>query len=930
MNRVLSVLATVGILFCISTSQAQTSMSLQGGVSMTVQSGTNVNVQGNIEILNNSGIDNSGNVILSGDWTNNSGSDGLINSSPGMVTLNGDTQEIGGADQTLFYDLRIGGNSFKWLSINTEVEHELDLGNQEFYTDTFNLLISSTIDTAITRSSGFVSSTGNGRLTRRMALNSEYLFPVGSRSIGYRPVSLTPSNNFSNTFSARLVANDPSNDGFDRAQKDTSLCSINDAYYHIIERDNGISAMDIKIGFDSIQDGNFGKIGAWINQPQWQNTISGNAIVSYLGNLKLLEIPTWTDFSNGAFALGDEAYIPQIVSSGPLTFCQPASIQLTTTQPFPNLQWSNGSTNDTISVSASADISVIGSDPSGCTGTSDTISILALAQPTAGYAQSVLGFDASFANQSIDALSYYWDFGDGDTSSAANPTHTYAANGTYAVCLISSNVCGNDTTCKSVVINCPAPQAAYGISRNNLEVTFNNNSSAGQNTYYWVFGDGDTSSASNPVHTYDSVGTYQTCLVTTNLCGSDTVCRLVTVTCLLPNGNFTSSVNGLSVSFTNISTNGGSYTWLFGDGDSALAANTSHTYSTPGTYQVCMIAANSCGNDTVCQNVTVTCTLPNSAFNYSKSNQTVTFTDQSTNGVTSWFWDFGDGNSSTLTNPSYVYSNPGTYQACLITTNSCGNDTSCQTITVTCPLPIPNFSYSSSSLQVNFNDLSSSGTTSWYWDFGDGNSSTSQNPGYTYNLPGTYQVCLISGNSCGEDTVCQTVTVTCQEPIAGFSDSISDLRVDFKDLSNFSPTGWIWDFGDGTSSNNPNPSHSYSNYGIYTVCLIVDNNCGTDTICKTINIEPVGLDEIEFGVNYSVFPNPVKSNVYIQIKSEQSSILSVTLINAVGQEIRSEVNSGYVLEQNLEWDMSQLSSGFYFVKAEFENGILTRKIQLVE
>jgi len=104
-----------------------------------------------------------------------------------------------------------------------------------------------------------------------------------------------------------------------------------------------------------------------------------------------------------------------------------------------------------------------------------------------------------------------------------------------------------------------------------------------------------------------------------------------------------------------------------------------------------------------------------------------------------------------------MYAHSGTYQVQLISSNACGIDTIIKSVNVVCE-PIANFNYSVSYLSVSFSD-SSLNSSSRVWDFGDGSSDTSLNPSHTYTQSGTYQVCLISNNSCSSDTICQSFTV---------------------------------------------------------------------------------------------------------------------------------------------------------------------------
>ena len=204
-------------------------------------------------------------------------------------------------------------------------------------------------------------------------------------------------------------------------------------------------------------------------------------------------------------------------------------------------------------------------------------------------------------------------------------------------------------------------------------------------SWSWAFGDASTSTDQNPVHTYAADGTYNVCLTTTNSCSSDTSCMNVTVadsSCTPATAAFTSAPSGLTVAFTDASTDPSAWNWDFGDGNTSTAQNPSYTYDSAGTYTVCLIVTNPCSADTSCTNITVTvCATPVASFTSSSSDLTVTFADASTN-TTSWSWDFGDGNTSNSQNPTYSYSAAGTYNVCLTANSGCATDVMCDSVTV--------------------------------------------------------------------------------------------------------------------------------------------------------------------------------------------------------------------------------------------------------
>lgn len=136
---------------------------------------------------------------------------------------------------------------------------------------------------------------------------------------------------------------------------------------------------------------------------------------------------------------------------------------------------------------------------------------------------------------------------------------------------------------------------------------------------------------------------------------------------------------------------------------------------------------------------------------------------------------------------------------------------------------------------VAFTDLSTGGPTSWSWSFGDGGTSTALNPSHQYQSPGSYAVSLTVSNASGSNTKAQAgyITVNLAPPTAGFYGTPlsgpAPLTVSFFDQSSGSPTSWLWDFGDGSTSSQQNPTHRYDNPGNYSVTLAVTAATGTAT-----------------------------------------------------------------------------------------------------
>jgi PKD repeat protein len=459
--------------------------------------------------------------------------------------------------------------------------------------------------------------------------------------------------------------------------------------------------------------------------------------------------------------------------------------------------------------------------------------------PVVGFSNTVAGLTANFTNSSINATSFSWSFGDGGTSTLQNPSHIYATSGSYQVCLTATSACGSTTQCSTVVLNCPTPATNFSFTNINLNYSFTSLATGGPTSFFWTFGDGGTSTLQNPTHLYANVGTFQVCLIATNSCGADTLCQAITVTCQPPNATFNNVANNLTVNFTNTSTgNPTTYQWSFGDGSgNSIQTNPTYTYSAPGTYQVCLTAINSCGSDSGCVNVTVGCPAPTSNFNFTTIGNTANFANLSSAGATSYAWNFGDGNTSNLQNPSHTYTATGTFNACLITSSVCGADTFCRQVIITCVPPAAAFSFAVANDSVaSFTNQASPNSTSWVWNFGDGSPVTSTaNPTHVYQAPGTYIVCLEVINTCGRDTICQPVTITCVNPTAGYTIQVTNAVANFISLS-LNAASYHWDFGDGYTSTQQNPIHAYTASGIFTACLTVTNFCGSNTSCQNLVI----------------------------------------------------------------------------------------------
>lgn len=453
--------------------------------------------------------------------------------------------------------------------------------------------------------------------------------------------------------------------------------------------------------------------------------------------------------------------------------------------------------------------------------------------PTSGETPLRVSYSAEGSyDQDGSISSYYWTFGDGSSSSQFSGSHTYNSPGTYQVRLKVTDDDGATGSASLVVYvherakEPPVANANADPTSGNTPLSVNFSSSGSYDpdgsitSYYWTFGDGGTSSSSNPSHTYNNPGTYTATLTVTDnddLTDTDSVTIKVEPP---PNHPPTIVLD-------------------FPNGGEVLSGTVGIQYH---------------GRDDDRDSLEVTIQLSDnggSSWQTIKSSLHSTFPDFTESNLP---WDTttvpdgdnyrmraiaDDGNGGTDTDTSGIFE-----------IRNRRNEP-----------PQADFDWTPSSPkegeEVSFNDRSDDPDgyiDSWHWDFGDGSTSTSQNPRHTYSSAGNYEVCLrVTDNEGASDTACKNISIgrQIQPPTADFSWEPSNPKageaVHFHDESR-DPDGyiasWSWDFGDGGSSSSQNPTHTYSSSGSYQICLTAtDNDGASDESCKTLTCSPKDADE---------------------------------------------------------------------------------------
>ena len=235
----------------------------------------------------------------------------------------------------------------------------------------------------------------------------------------------------------------------------------------------------------------------------------------------------------------------------------------------------------------------------------------------------------------------------------------------------------------TTMLRAQVPVASFTTSQDSgcapLLINFTNTSS-GAISYQWSLGNGNNSSLQHPSSSYINAGNYTVVLIATSATGGKYTTTGVITILGDPIANFTASplsvCSSESITFTNTSTGASSYIWDFGDGSSSNATNTTHQYNTPGTYNIKLIAINIYG----CEDIEIKSnyiTVNPSPFAQISANQysscdvnTIFQFTGTANNISNWNWDFGDGNTSSVQNPSHQYAGTGSYPIRLIVTSN--------------------------------------------------------------------------------------------------------------------------------------------------------------------------------------------------------------------------------------------------------------------
>jgi gliding motility-associated-like protein len=516
--------------------------------------------------------------------------------------------------------------------------------------------------------------------------------------------------------------------------------------------------------------------------------------------------------------------------------------------------------------------------------------------------------------------------GAANTSTDSIAKHRFSAPGVYSIKLkvteeracVDSITMTNYIEARGPIVNFINDQAQICSG---TTVTFTDKSSKTTtdtanpllNTYLWNFGDGSTSTLQNPTHTFVGAGNYTVKLEVTdnNGCTNEkSITNSVIVPPVLAGFSTTRDSyctdNSTLISFTSTAVGTiTSYDWdMDGDGIFEIingTANQTRTFPTKGVYTIRQRVTSNLGcQNSFTKNITIVdgtggIVLADPYLGCAPATAVLLPAD-SASVVSSYLWDFGDGKTSTLRNPTHDYLKPGKYSLTLteVLTGGCSKSS---TVVVEVGGALGAFSYntapSCTPYTVTLRADNLAGVGSLIWDFGDGSTFTekvakgvnSKTISHTYNSSGSKLPILILKDSvCGNSVSLFDLTKrinTSEPPVAAFGastingQSCEKYILQFTDSSTLKDirypiASWDWDFGDGSHSALQNPKHSFATPGNYTVKLSISNNFITggcnSTVSKNIGVNPLPVvtisnDDQEIYTNTSTLPMTLSSAI---------------------------------------------------------------------
>ncbi|MFT5723363.1 MAG: parallel beta-helix repeat protein [Bacteroidia bacterium] len=624
--------------------------------------------------------------------------------------------------------------------------------------------------------------------------------------------------------------------------------------------------------------------------------------------------------------------------------CEKAGIQFTNMTTGTNTYaWTFGDAgtsaakdpNHTYASANTYSVSLTATNSSNCSSTA-TKTVVVSAQPTVSFATTspCVGSDAAFTNNSTQGANS-WTLGDGATSRLTNPNHRYASAGTYSVKLTVTTAAGcTNSMTNSVTVN-PNPVASFTSNAlcTGPNATFTNTSTIGGGSIansQWNYGDGNIGTSNS--HTYTKAGVYNVTLMVTSDKGCMTSSTSPVAVYEAPTAKFSANnvCLGGEAKFTNESSNASKVTWDFGDGATSNLTNPTHTYSTAGSFTVTLTANNPIGcSDVVTGNITVSAN-PTAAFTASDACEgAITNFTNNSSGSSSNSWNFGEGTLSTDESPAHMFTSSGNKTVTLVTTNNagCSDEISKSVVVNTSPVATFTAIGNCEGDATMFSNTSQNGNA-FGWSFGDGNTSTVPNPSNTYAATGDYRVLLIVSNANCVDSSEQFVSIS-PLPNSNFTHSTSGREVSFSPIE-LGGVVYSWNFDDGKSSTDISPVHRYVGAvtQTYNVCLELTDKAGcTSEMCNDVNVDLVGVNDVDAIGGFNVYPNP-NQGAFVIALGEVKGAVSIALYDTKGVLVTVVDTSNPSTQFNI--DVTGVAEGVYFVHVKNGDYTSTQRVVITK
>lgn len=579
-------------------------------------------------------------------------------------------------------------------------------------------------------------------------------------------------------------------------------------------------------------------------------------------------------------------------------------------------------------------------------------------RPKASYTNNTVceGDKTLFTNSStiqVGTLTYFWNFGNGITSTDAEPLQVLGSAGTYNVKLVVTSDKGyKDSVTKTInVYQIPTANFTFSNACQGTAISMNDNSAlpSGTPTYSWDYGDGSAAgSGSSTTRLYAQPGIYMV-KMTVNVNGcKDEVAKYVTqAPRAVPAFTYSAlQCDDANVSFTNGSTapafGNVSYSWKFGDGSQAASYNANHTYNAFQQFNVTLVSQTELGCvDSTTQAITLK-ESPQVDFNVTGSTcngDVLNFANTSTTpvGATNIYeWSFGDAVTSTDANPSHQYAGPGSKTVTLVANSSNGCDGQ-KVMNININLkPVADFVTSDvcegqTAQFTNNSSIADNSGITYSWNL-DGFTATSADTSVVYTGSGAKTISLIVTSNGGcTDTATQTLNVNPKPVVDIIISSKLSMDGSFNFTSNAVGTKYYWLFGDGGVDSVKTTSYKFLADGRYTIRLIVtsDKGCvGTNT--QDLFVNALGVKAVGIDGSVAVYPNPGAGNFALEFNGiSASEVVAVSVLNNLGQKI-ADVNVADIVNNKLDVNITNQAAGIYFIQVETKQGSASFKYNLVK